>query len=164
MSSKPFSTTAVEPPSISDRMVIGWREWVTLPQLGIKQIKAKIDTGARTSALHAFEVNTYEENGKSRVTFSIHPRARSTRKVLTCTTDLLGMRWVTDSGGHSEQRCVIQTALTLGTFCWPIELTLTSRDDMRFRMLLGRTALRQYFLIDTSASYLLGKKLVKPNV
>ncbi len=137
------------------RNIIGWREWISLPGLGIERIKAKIDTGARTSALHAFKVDIYQENGKQKVRFAIHPRQKSTRQILICQADLYDVRWVTDSGGHREERCVICTEVILGQQKHLIEITLTSRDDMRFRMLLGRSALQNNFLIDPSASYLL---------
>lgn len=138
--------------------LIGWREWVALPDLNIPRIKAKIDTGARTSVLHAFEVDTFWEGDKQKVRFAIHPKQRSTRKSVVCITDLHDTRWVTDSGGHRELRHVIQTTMVLGNHSQQIEITLTSREDMRFRMLLGRTALRGQFTIDPGTSYLLGKK------
>jgi hypothetical protein len=142
---------------IPSPLILGWREWAAFPQLNIPRIKAKIDTGARTSALHAFQVDTFQENGKTKVRFTIHPRQKSIKKVISCVTDLIDIRWVTDSGGHREQRCVIQTDIILGNKCWPIEVTLTSREDMRFRLLLGRTALRNHYYVDPAASYLLGK-------
>jgi len=137
--------------------LIGWREWVALPELKIARIKAKIDTGARTSALHAFKVETFQENGKDKVQFSLHPKQHSAKKVITCVADLIDTRWVTDSGGHREERYVIQTELSIANKQFPIEITLTCRDDMRFRFLLGRTALKANFLIQPTASYLCGK-------
>lgn len=137
-------------------ITLGWREWLSLPELGIQRVKAKIDTGARTSALHAFRVETFAEQGITKVKFDIHPCQYSTERVIHCIADLLDVRWVTDSGGHREQRYVICTTLTIGAESWPIELTLTKRDDMRFRMLLGRSAVRDKNIkIDPSASYLL---------
>jgi hypothetical protein len=143
---------------ISDSLLIGWREWVGLPELGISRIKAKIDTGARTSVLHAFQVELFQENGKSKVRFAIHPFQYSNTNSVICETDLIDIRQITDSGGHREKRCVIQTTIFLGKQQETIEITLTSREDMRFRMLLGRTALKKNIIVRPSASYLLGKR------
>jgi hypothetical protein len=143
----------------SDKLLtFGWREWVSLPELGIKRIKAKVDTGARTSALHAFELRPYSENGRDRIEFRIHPVQKDTDTVITCTADVLDKRKVTDSGGHKEERFVIRTALQIGEHQWPIEATLTSRDDMLFRMLLGRTALKGRAQVNPARSYVVGKK------
>jgi hypothetical protein len=150
--------TDIFSPDNKDEILIGWREWVGLPQLGISRIKAKIDTGARTSALHAFHVQPYQQYGKHKVKFLIHPRQYSSAKTIVCDTDLLDIRWVTDSGGHREKRCVIQTPLFLGEREALIEITLSCRENMRFRMLLGRTALKNNFIIKPSASYILGKR------
>ncbi|MDH5456679.1 MAG: RimK/LysX family protein [Gammaproteobacteria bacterium] len=142
----------------ADLLTFGWREWVGLPDLGIRQIKAKVDTGARTSALHAFEVRPFSAGGRDRVEFLMHPIQKNTDTVVTCTADILESRVVTDSGGHKEERFVIATTLSIGKFTWPIEVTLTSRDDMLFRMLLGRTAMRNRAWVDPARSYLVGKK------
>lgn len=144
--------------SNSEIHTFGWREWVRLPDIGIKQIKAKVDTGARTSALHAFELRTYSENGRDRVEFRIHPLQKDLDTVVTCNADVLDKRIVTDSGGHKEERIVIETTLAIGNLAWPIEVTLTSRDDMLFRMLLGRTAIKNRAQVDPARSYLVGKK------
>ena len=138
--------------------MLGWREWVQLPELGLDSIKAKVDTGARTSALHAFEVSAFEEDGKRRVEFKMHPNQRDRDTVVVCRADIKDERVVRDSGGHQEKRWVIETPVCIGEHCWPIELTLTSRDDMLFRMLLGRTAMRKRALVDPSRSYLTGKR------
>ena len=139
-------------------ITLGWREWVGLPDLGIRQLKAKVDTGARTSALHAFELRPFVENGRQRVEFSIHPVQKDLNTVITCSADVIDQRIVTDSGGHKEQRFVIRTTLSLGRATWPIEMTLTGRDDMQFRMLLGRTAIKHRAVVDPGRSYLVGKK------
>ena len=139
-------------------LTFGWREWVALPELGITRIKAKIDTGARTSALHAFEVRPYDDGNRARVEFSMHPNQKDSDTVVKCHADVLDRRIVTDSGGHKEERIVIETLLKIGDHEWPIEATLTSRDDMLFRMLIGRTALKKRARVDPARSYVVGKK------
>jgi hypothetical protein len=138
-------------------LMVGWREWVSLPELGIERIKVKIDSGARTSALHAFSIKRFKQGSKHRIRFNIHPLQRRSDVVVTCETDIIDVRWVTDSGGHRERRYVIKTPLMLGQQKWPIEITLTNRDTMHFRMLLGRTALHHHVIVNPSASYLLKK-------
>ncbi len=141
-----------------DLLVFGWREWVQLPDLGLPAIKAKVDTGARTSAIHAFELHPCVKDGVQHVEFLLHPRQRDTETVTACSAKVVDRRKVTDSGGHSEERWVIETTLAVGSHAWPIEVTLTARDNMLFRMLLGRTALNGHALVDSSASYLVGKR------
>ena len=143
----------------SDKLLtFGWREWVSLPDLGIPMIKAKIDTGARTSALHAFEVRPYSEDGRDRVEFRMHPLQKDNETVVTCVADVLDIRTVTDSGGHKEERFAIRTMLSIGAHSWSIDATLTSRDDMLFRMLLGRTAIKGHAHVNPARSYIVGKK------
>lgn len=141
--------------------IIGWREWVQLPGLGIDKIKAKVDTGARTSALHAFALETFEENGKNKIRFDIHPLQHNTDKVTTCVADVVDKRTVTDSGGHSEERYVIETPITIAGQTWLIEITLTERENMLFRMLLGRRALRKRFVVNPARSFVSTKVLKK---
>jgi hypothetical protein len=136
--------------------VLGWREWVSLPELGITWIKAKVDTGARTSALHAFELEPFQREGKDWVRFSVHPLQGESDTVIQCESPVLERRDVTDSGGHLENRPVIETELVLGSLSKRIELTLTDRDTMRFKMLLGRTAIRPNLLVYPSQSFKLG--------
>jgi hypothetical protein len=142
----------------ADHTVIGWREWMSLPELGIVSIKAKIDTGARTSALHAFYVEPFERSGQTWVRFGMHPLQNNTELAIECEAPVKDQRMVSDSGGHREQRYIIETLFCLGDKQWRAEMTLTNRDSMKFRMLLGRTALADNFYVNPAASYLLGKK------
>jgi len=139
------------------KLTLGWREWVSLPELGIEAVKAKVDTGARTSALHAFELESFSEDGIAKVRFSIHPYQHDLTVVKECTATLLDERHVTDSGGHRELRPVISTTVQLGGITKEIEMTLTSRESMKFRMLLGRTAMYGSFTVDPEKSFLLGR-------
>lgn len=138
---------------IRKHTIIGWREWAALPQLGILKIKAKVDTGARTSALHAFSLKPFIENGKPKIRFDIHPMQHNTDEIITCMADVVDQRSVTDSGGHVEERYVIQTPITIAGQTWPIEITLTERENMLFRMLLGRSALRKRFVVNPARSF-----------
>ncbi|MDT8403707.1 ATP-dependent zinc protease [Sulfuriflexus sp.] len=140
------------------KKIIGWREWVSLPDLGVARVKAKVDTGARTSTLHAYFVETYHEEGVLMVKFGIHPKQKSMAIEQVCTARVKDERAVTDSGGHNELRYVIESTICLGERSWPAEITLTNRDTMGFRMLLGRTAMINCYLVDPAASYLEGKK------
>lgn len=138
-------------------LTIGWREWVHLPDLGLPWLKAKIDTGARTSCLHSFSVEPFIKNDEQWIRFGIHPHQEDTKTEVYCESKVVDERIVTDSGGHQEQRFVISTLLAMGNQQWPIEITLTNRDNMRFRMLLGRTAMQDKVTIDPAASFILGK-------
>jgi hypothetical protein len=136
---------------------IGWREWVSLPDLLIPRIKAKIDTGARSSSLHAFDIEVFERGRERLVRFKVHPVQRDTQHTVLSEAKLLGMRQVRNSGGQQESRPVIGTTVELLGRRWLIELTLASRDAMGFRMLLGREALRGRCLVDAGASFLAGR-------
>ncbi|XSG82934.1 MAG: ATP-dependent zinc protease [Methyloligella sp. ZOD6] len=143
-------------------MHIGWREWVGLPDLGVAAIKAKIDTGARTSAIHAWKIEPFQRGGQVWLRFELHPEQRSKAGAITCEAPAADRRQVRSSGGHVTKRYVIKTTLALGTEMWPIELTLINRDEMGFRMLLGRTALKNGVLIDPARSFLVSADRVPP--
>ncbi len=142
--------------------IIGWREWVGLPDLAIGQIKAKVDSGAKTSALHAYFVTPFERDGRTWVRFGLHPLQKDSLTCVECEAPVKDMRKVTDSGGHSEERYVIETTLVIHGRRLPIEVTLTDRENMRFRMLLGRSALKLGFLVDSSQSFVLGGNRHQP--
>jgi len=137
--------------------VVGWREWVGLPGMGVEWVKAKVDTGARTSSLHAFDQVVEERDGQAWVRFSVHPWQGSDEDPVEVVLPLHDVREVRSSSGHAEQRHVVLTDLALGGRVVPVELTLSRRDDMGFRMLVGREALRQGFHVDPGASYLGGR-------
>ena len=134
--------------------LIGWREWVRLPEFGITSIKAKVDTGARSSSLHAVNIERFEVDGIQKMRFQIAPVQHDDRQLVWAEATLIGQRTVTDSGGHQQLRPVVMTTVCLGGITWPIELTLTNRDVMGFRMLLGRQAIRDRFLVDSGHSFL----------
>ena len=127
---------------------IGWREWVGLPDLGVGAIKAKIDTGARTSALHAYQIEPFRRGGALWLRFKLHPIQRSEASKVTCEARAIDERTVRNSGGGVERRYIVKTMLKLGEQAWSIELALANRDQMGFRMLLGRTALEGRALIE----------------
>lgn len=137
--------------------MLGWREWVGLPELKLAGIKAKIDTGARSSALHAFSIEPYRKDGQRWVMFAIHPMQKNCDVWVECHAQVKDRRLVMDSGGHKQRRYVIETQLVLGPSVIKAEMTLTNRDSMSFRMLLGRTAMDARFIIDPGASYLQGR-------
>ena len=165
------------PPPLAGRprTFVGWREWVALPELpvaapagdsaaspghgapGGPRVKAKVDTGARTSSLHAFDVETFERDGVDLVRFSLHPRQKSAKRAVACEAELLGVREVKSSNGVVQSRPVVLTHAVVCGKRFPLELTLANRDAMGFRMLLGREALRGRFLVDPARSYLGGK-------
>jgi hypothetical protein len=140
-----------------DMPAIGWREWVSLPALQADWIKAKIDTGARTSSLHAYDLQYTKHRGEQHVRFEIHPFQRDNRHVILAEVPVHEVRSVRSSGGHTTTRPVILTPIRLFDREWDIELTLVARDEMGFRMLVGRQAIRGHMLVDPGRSYLGGR-------
>ena len=142
---------------MSTKKPLGWREWIGFPDLNIPRVKAKIDTGARTSALHAFMVEPFTKDERQWVRFAIHPAQNETDTVIECEAPVKDQRIVRDSGGHEEMRYVIETQISIGDDVINAEVTLTDRDSMRFRVLLGRTALRGKCVIHPGKSYVQSK-------
>ena len=140
-----------------DKVSIGWQEWCSLPELKIPAIKARIDTGAKTSALHAFNVSEFVRNQHKWVKFELHPIQGRDDICCQCKAPLIDIRKVISSNGHFEHRYVIKTALTLGALSWEIEVTLSNRDPLQFRMLLGREALSSRVIIDPAKKMRQGK-------
>lgn len=149
--------TAPEPDADSSRIVVGWREWVALPQAGVDWVKAKIDTGARSSAIHAFDLEVYDVDGQEWVRFSIHPWQRSDEDVAELSLPVLDRREVRSSNGQIEQRYAVGLDVTLAGRTITTVMTLSNRDEMGFRMLIGREALERGFLVDSAHSYAGGR-------
>lgn len=137
------------------KTTLGWREWVALPDLELASIKAKVDTGAKTSCLHAFNLEPFEKDGESWIKIWLHPNQDDNETEHQCEAKIVDQRSVRDSGGHEEIRYVVETTMELAAHSFPIELTLTNRDSMKFRMLLGRQAMLERFIVDPAASYLI---------
>jgi hypothetical protein len=140
--------------SDSGLVVAGWREWAGLPDLGVPWIKVKLDTGARSSALHAFDL---EELPGERVRFSLHPWQDTDADATTIECDVHDRRIVRSSTGHTQERIVVRTRIALASRVVESEVTLSNRDQMGFRMLVGREALRQGFLVDPARSFMAGR-------
>lgn len=136
--------------------IVGWREWGTFPEIGNEKVKIKVDTGAKTSCLHAFKIKPFQKEKEKWVRVWLHPEQDSDREVI-CEFPIFDRRNVSDSGGHITKRYVIKTPIIMGGKQFDIELTLTNRDNMKFRMLLGRRALEGRFLVDSAASYITGE-------
>jgi hypothetical protein len=151
--------SSARPGAYADLLVIGWREWLGFPELGIKNIKAKIDTGARTSALHAFDIEPFVKKGKKYVAFKVHPFQKDWKSVTRCVAEMVDERSIKDSGGRSSMRPVISTRIKIGELSWMIEVTLINRDEMGFRMLIGREAIRGHLLVNPGNSFLLGLRV-----
>jgi len=145
------------------RTTIGWREWVSMPDLGIVEVKAKVDTGADNSSLHAFNIERFVEDGVDKVRFEIHPRQRKRKPSVDCVAQVVGERKVRNPGGRSELRPVIRIKLIVAGEELDALVNLTTRDEMTFRMLLGRRTVRNRFLVDPGRSYIGGRPFRSPN-
>jgi ribosomal protein S6--L-glutamate ligase len=141
---------------MSKKIIIGKAEWCGLEELGLPAIKARVDSGAKTSSLHAFNIHQFEEEGKRYVHFDIHPIQNDRKTIQSCRGLVVDRREVRSSSGVKERRSVIKTPITLGDETWNIEVTLTNRDSMGYRMLLGREAMTNRVLIDPDSSFCLG--------
>ena len=148
--------TETRPPEA--RITLGWREWIELPGLGVDGILAKVDTGAKTCALHTFYIDDFEREGEQWIRFGLHPNRHSDRRAVHCEARVKEKRDVTDSGGHVENRYVIETEIKVGDDFYLTDITLTNRDNMKYRFLLGRNAIRRRFVVDPAGSYRLGKR------
>lgn len=141
----------------ANKVILGSEEWCSFPELGIPTIKARVDSGAKTSALHAVNISPFVKEGENWVKFDINPIQNNSKTIIHCEARLVDKRIVKSSSGFREQRYVISTSLVFGNENWPIEMTLTNRDSMGFRMLLGREAMSGRVLVDPEQKYLLGQ-------
>ena len=154
---RPKKKPPKKPPRSRTQPTLGWREWVGLPDHGVEWLKAKVDTGARTSSLHAAGLHTFQVENREWVRFHVYPWQRSTADAVQVEARVLDRRQVRSSSGTTERRPVVVLPVRIGSQIVDVEFTLTRRDQMGFRMLLGRQALRRRFLVDTGRSYLLGQ-------
>jgi hypothetical protein len=143
------------------KIVVGWREWLALPDLGVERIIAKVDTGAKTCALHAFYIDEFVRDDAAWIKFGLHPNRDDNEQAIDCEAPVKERRDVTDSGGHTENRYVIDTTFVIAGQQFTTEVTLTNRDNMRYRLLLGRNALRRRMLVDPGKSFML-TRVAKP--
>lgn len=139
------------------QVIVGWVETIALPKLGISAMEAKIDTGAKTSSLHAEKITPFEKDGEQWVRFVTHPNRKNKRERLTCEAKVLGKREITSSNGETSVRYAIKTWIHVGPYRWPIDITLTSRKDMAYRMLFGRSALGKICLVSPTFGHLMGE-------
>ncbi|PIR31744.1 MAG: ATP-dependent zinc protease [Alphaproteobacteria bacterium CG11_big_fil_rev_8_21_14_0_20_44_7] len=143
---------------MTTKTLVGWEEWFSLPELGLPAIKAKIDSGAKTSSIHATQIKVSEEDGRQYVSFNVCPLQKTVKHKLRCKALLVDRRYVSDSGGHKEKRYVIKTPIVVNGKSYDIEITLADRKTMAFRMLLGRKAMRAaHIIVDPAKSCCLGK-------
>lgn len=153
---KPGGTKPRRKKPVREKLVIGWREWIAIPELQVERIKVKVDTGARSSSLHAFDMQSFERDGADWIRFSIHPLQDDSKLTHRVEAPLVDHRKVRPSTGEARVRPVIEAHAVLGGELWPIEITLVRRDMMGFRMLLGRQAIRGRYLVDSGHSFLAG--------
>lgn len=144
---------------MSPKTRVGWREWVGFPDLGIGRIKAKLDTGARSSTLHAYDVAPFERDGERWVRFRVHPRQKDDEFEVVCEAPLIEEREVKSSTGTVTSRPVVATHLEWMGERWEVELTLIRRDEMGFRCLVGRQAMKGRWIVDPARSYVGGTRL-----
>ncbi len=142
---------------VEKKIIVGSEEWCALPQINIPAIKARVDSGAKTSALHAVNITPYKKNGNPWVSFEVHPLQNDGKTTIHCEAPVFDKRRVKSSSGQSEKRFVIKIAISIAEDAWEIEVTLTNRDSMGYRMLLGRQAMSGKMLVDPEASLLLGE-------
>lgn len=142
---------------MSTKMVAGSEEWVSLPGLGLPMIKVRVDSGAKTSALHAVNISPFQRNGESWVSFDVFPIQFDGKRVVHCEAQVVDMRTIKSSTGNRETRYVVKTSIQLNEETWDIEVSLTNRDSMGYRMLLGREAMRGKMLVDPESSFLFGE-------
>ncbi len=155
---KPANAKPARKPTRSQKAVIGWEEWVSMPGLDLPAVKAKSDTGALNASLHAFNIKPFDKDGKKYVRFDVHPVQRNTKIVRHCEAPVRSRRFVTSSNGEKERRYVIEAAIVIGGRTVKAEITLTSRHKMTFRMLLGSETLKKgRFIVDPAKSHLFGK-------
>ncbi|MFN3640570.1 MAG: RimK/LysX family protein, partial [Flavobacterium sp.] len=140
------------------KLILGSEEWCSFPELGIPAIKARVDSGAKTSALHAINISPFTKEGETWVRFDINPIQNNVKTIIHCEARLIDKRIVKSSSGFREQRFVIQTLVDIGALQWPIEMTLTNRDSMGFRMLFGREAMSGRAMVDPERKYVLGER------
>lgn len=150
----------LKPTLLDERLttpLVGWREWIALPSLGIERIKAKIDTGARSSSLHASDIESFEREGRTWIRFSVSPFQQSAEPRIVTAAPLIEYRPIRSSSGHLSVRPVVMAEMAIGEWRWNIELTLAARDEMGFRMLIGRQAVRNRLLVHSGQSFLLSQ-------
>ena len=141
---------------MNSKVTIGSEEWVSLVELNIPYIKARIDSGAKTSSLHALNIQPYQKDGQNWVSFDVYPIQNDGKRRVKCNALVTDKRFVKSSTGNREQRFVIQTFMTIGDHTWSIEITLTNRDSMGYRMLFGREAMKGRLIVDPEKSFSLG--------